>query len=921
MADKRRGKRGKKTREVVDKTIHESENVVVKVLEFGGDRNPDRGTSKQLPPDLFEPLIVNGEVIRPPYNPLMWALLLEQNTRVNRCVHTMALNTVGHGFAFESMIESKSFIKKNRKNIEEERARVAPLFRFPNNEQSFEEILIHIKIDEESQGQGYMEVSRDGKGDIDGFYHAPGHTIRVRAGDIDGYVQMRTTYSGELSSFPGQTAVDGGVSKVYFKRFGDPRVINKDTGEVVKEGLPIEDRANELIMFKIYSPRSSYYGVPRYVTTAPAIAGNRLAQLRNVSFFENDAVPRLAVIVQGGRLDAEAVETIRSFIESKGKGVMNASRVMILQPEKAEGVPVDESQRTRIELMPLTVGVTEDASFTRYLMLNNEDIREAFGIGKIFLGTVDDVNRACYSDDTETLTKGGWKKFEELTGDEEVLAVNPKTGEGEYLKPDKLCVYPYKGKMIEVENRGTSFKVTPDHKVLFRSGTDDKCSWKESTAEKMVGYKRFRVRVSPKNVSNGDEQEFFILPGVDVKNGANDVCKERNKGPWKIPMEMWSKFIGYFVSEGFIGDHEKNGNYVIGISQNEEVYPEKVEEIRSMLCDFPYTFSESCYEDGMVRWTISWKALWMYLNDNCGRGAINKRLPVGWRNWDFNSLERLFWAMIDGDGHIYPDRGTISGNYFSISKQLADDFQELCVLTNRRGQIRVAQDRRPNRRIGYVINWAERDRISVYQDSCREVEYDGNVHCFSLPKHHFYVTRRNGKLAIQGNSAYTSKQVTTEQVFEPESKRYEYRINATIMRDLNAEYTRFVLTRPKTIDLTQEAMAFATLAAAGGITPNDIRSLLGYDPFSGNWADTPLPLIKEGILEGQDMQPQTPEGEGGVVAQDGEEDMESKVVSLAVSRANKVYRDATGFSGTLNLIAEGKPDEVMKSLQEISEKS
>jgi PBSX family phage portal protein len=229
-----------------------------------------------------------------------------------------------------------------------------------------------VKIDEEATGNGYMEVTRNGGGEIDGLYHAPSHTIRIRKGGR-GYVQIR------------------GNAKRYFRGFGDERAIDATTGKEGSErGLPPDRRASELVHFRIYSPRSSFYGLPRFVAAAPAIAGNRLAAQRNVAFFENDAVGRLAITVSGGRLTPDSIDMIRQFL-AKGKGPENAHRVMVLQSEsKKIGIGDTKAQ---INVVPLTVGVTEDASFLGYRQANDEEIREAFGIAKVFF-TTEDVNRA-----------------------------------------------------------------------------------------------------------------------------------------------------------------------------------------------------------------------------------------------------------------------------------------------------------------------------------------------------------------------------------------------------------------------------------------------------------------------------------------------------------------------------------------------
>lgn len=552
----RRGNRGSKE---LPRAINQDEEVVFKVMQFA-NASAEGGKSKQMNPDVFETMIADGEVIRPLYDPLLWSMLLEQNTRLNRCVWAMSLNTVGLGFELAPLDASKEFVEENAENIKEERARIYPVFKFPNFEQSFEELMMETKIDEETIGFGYLEVSRNLKNEPDGFFHVPGHTVRVRA-DQEGYIQMRSTIGTDSYLYRSRDNVNqesDNVNKVYFKNFGDTRIIDKNTGEVPDKEIPFEQQANEMIMFKIYTPRSSYYGVPRYVAAAPSISGNRLAQLRNVSFFENDATPRMAVIVNGGNLDTQSVKMIEEFISAKGKGPMNFGRVMVLQAEEKEAVPED-SAKASIQLMPLTVGVTEDASFTRYLSINNEEVREAFGLGTIFLGTSTDVNRA---------------------------------------------------------------------------------------------------------------------------------------------------------------------------------------------------------------------------------------------------------------------------------------------------------------------------------------------------------------------TAFTMKQVTMEQVFEPEIRRYEYRINATIMRALDAKYTKFRFKRPKIIDLSQEAVAYATLAQAGGVTPNDIRRLLELDPFQGEWANTPIPLVELGVIEGQPMPALEPKGNDDTEKTDEEGQVFKSLEDVGLQRIEGLYNKKTGKQTKLKLLHSGEAGEVLEKLKE-----
>jgi len=132
--------------------------------------------------------------------------------------------------------------------------------------------------------------------------------------------------------------------------------------------------------------------MPRYVSASPAITGNRLAAIRNVSFFENDAVPRMAVLVSGGKLTAESVQSIEDFMRTKNRGPAEAHRVMVIQVEP-QRVGFQQTTKTKVDLQPLTVGVTEDASFQTYRQANDDEIREVFGIAPVFFVS-EGVNRA-----------------------------------------------------------------------------------------------------------------------------------------------------------------------------------------------------------------------------------------------------------------------------------------------------------------------------------------------------------------------------------------------------------------------------------------------------------------------------------------------------------------------------------------------
>lgn len=340
--------------------------------------------SKQLSGDPFS-MMAKGEFVPPRHNPQTWAAAMEQSTRLGRCIRTYARNTVGLGWFIEPINKIRPETPKEvREKVEKQTMKLQKLFDKPSDKMPTSQLFYMMKIDEESIGNGYLEIVRDNAGKIAKIYHVPGVGMRVRVREeetgeqvIGGFVQIR------------------GNEKRYFKDFGDMKVMNAESGDYYKghKPLPVSKRATEIIHFKLYSPTSTWYGAPRYLSAAPAITGNRLAALRNVNFFENDAVPRMALMVSGGTLTPEAVQSIEDFFKAKAQGVQKSHSICVIQAEQRQVGFQQQGRGPRLELKPLTVGVTEDASFETYRKSNDEEIREAFGLAPVFF-TTESVNKA-----------------------------------------------------------------------------------------------------------------------------------------------------------------------------------------------------------------------------------------------------------------------------------------------------------------------------------------------------------------------------------------------------------------------------------------------------------------------------------------------------------------------------------------------
>jgi PBSX family phage portal protein len=152
----------------------------------------------------------------------------------------------------------------------------------------FAQAVYNMLYDLESNGNGYLEVSRNRRGEIDGIYNIPSHTIRIKK-DRSGFVQV----------------LSNGVTKVPFYNFGDKCELKED-GTI--EILPDRDRKiNELIHFKLDTHKSAYYGLPVDIAALPTIIGDEAAREYNNKFFKFSATPELALIFE---VDATAIPTL-----------------------------------------------------------------------------------------------------------------------------------------------------------------------------------------------------------------------------------------------------------------------------------------------------------------------------------------------------------------------------------------------------------------------------------------------------------------------------------------------------------------------------------------------------------------------------------------------------------------------------------
>lgn len=133
---------------------------------------------------------------------------------------------------------------------------------------------------------------------------------------------------------------------------------------------------HEIICLNEYTPRSGYYGLPRYMGALQSMAVNYKIGEFNIKFFDQGGMPDLAIIVEGGAFDKETEKEIQEALRSF-KGIDNAHRTLYL--------PVTQPNvKVRIEKL----SDIKDGSFRLLRQDNRDEIVSAHGVPPRLAGIV-----------------------------------------------------------------------------------------------------------------------------------------------------------------------------------------------------------------------------------------------------------------------------------------------------------------------------------------------------------------------------------------------------------------------------------------------------------------------------------------------------------------------------------------------------
>lgn len=332
-------------------------------------------------------------------------------------------------------------------------------------------------------------------------------------------------------------------------------------------------------------------------------------------------------------------------------------------------------------------------------------------------------NHECFDEQTEILTKAGWKKYNQLSAKEIVGTYNQQLNQIEWQEIIAKKIQRYTGSLFHLFNRHTDLFITPEHRMLFKPNNIS--AW----------------RIKPlKSIPIG-KNRIYIRCASSCNNKEYDISDD------KIMIVAW------FITDG--------GLFQVGKYKKITFYQRKskVHLIKNILNDLRWEYR---YIERDRRITnICGKLLKnveiqceIALTPNRSRelaGIVPKKYTLP--GWVYELSDRQFdvflTSLIDGDGSRHKSKPDSSWMLYG-KRELLEQVQRACFLHNYRTSLSTYRD------VQYRLNITPNKLTSFYnmRDHIEIVKYNGMIWDVQTPND-TVIVRRNYKISITGNSRLT----------------------------------------------------------------------------------------------------------------------------------------------------------------------
>lgn len=332
-----------------------------------------------------------GDWLTPPLDLLGLRTLVKNSSILPQCIRAYKNNIAGFGIG----IRYKEDVEETPE-MAAEFSRAEEIIELLNLEQDTKEVFEDIIEARETYGIAYLEVIRNLAGEVQQIEFIKDTPTVTKTRPLDEYVESKFFHKGkqiERKKRYCKYRQQIGGKTVYFKEFGDPRVMDNRDGKYIQQGqtLKAQYHANEIIEFAI---GTEPYGEVRWVGQILGVDGSRKAEMLNNNYFENGRHTPLMIMVKGGTLTDESFTKLQQYMNDI-KGAAGQHAFIILETESSDGrTDFDQDTKAEIEVKDLANILQKDELFQDYLDNNRRKVQSSFQLPDLYVGYTTDFNRA-----------------------------------------------------------------------------------------------------------------------------------------------------------------------------------------------------------------------------------------------------------------------------------------------------------------------------------------------------------------------------------------------------------------------------------------------------------------------------------------------------------------------------------------------
>jgi IMP dehydrogenase/GMP reductase len=370
--------------------------------------------------------------------------------------------------------------------------------------------------------------------------------------------------------------------------------------------------------------------------------------------------------------------------------------------------------------------------------------------------------RNCYDEETEVLTKNGWKFFKDISYDDLVCTLNKNNNCIEYQYPTNIIESEHNGKMYNIKTDFIDLSVTPNHKMFickrdYKTGLRDNNYHLEIASNcygKHIYYKKDGIwkgkKLEHKTIEDV-KRTYINSERIDIIKGFEAEGKD------------WIQFFAFWLAQGWASkgktSDKLHNRYRIGIAHG-ELY------IIDYLCGIlrkwglnPHVSHSKNNKCHILE--VNNEPLFREL-EKFGK-SYSKYIPEYIKEISSEEMQEFILWFWKGDGNH--SSKSKNKKLFTCSKILADDFSELALKSGKSANIQFMEN---NKRGLYTVSIIDSHNLpEVYlkntewrrnkekEKRIRNYEcwsdYVGKIYCVTVDNHIIYV-RRGGKTCWSGNS-------------------------------------------------------------------------------------------------------------------------------------------------------------------------